>query len=69
MIAAFCCSVTVLGGWTSQGGVVVPRGCTAADTRQRAFLVTEDPQDASRAFAYERARGPARAIVRVGGRT
>lgn len=60
-------SVLPLAGWTAGGDVSAPRNCTAAETRQRAVLTTEDPTDGSGAPAYFRYCGPAHAVVRVRG--
>ena len=62
-------AVTALAGWTSGADVAVPRACTPADTRERAFLVTDDPSHASQGYAYERACGAAHALVHVRGTT
>lgn len=68
VLAGLGLSVTAFAGWTSAAtNVAVPRACTAADTRERAVLATDDPGHASQGPAYMRDCGAARAVVRVGG--
>ena len=63
-LAAGVVSIVVLTGWTARDTVVVPRHCTAVDTRQRAVLITGNQPGG---HAYTRICGPARAVVRVRG--
>jgi len=69
LLAGVGVAVMALAGWTRGADVAVPRACTPADIHERAFLVTNDPAQASQGYAYERACGAARAVVHVRGST
>ena len=67
-VTALAGSIMALAGWGNGTAVAVPRTCTPADARERAFLVTGD-RSRERDYPYTRACGAASAVVRVGGAT